>query len=215
VSNKGRRVSLKVKLLGSSAILLAFTVLVGLLGIHSASSISAGSQSMYEKSVKPLAELGTARAKFNENRALTLQSIMTKDAAKRQQFAAKIESNTALVKSNLEEVGKSLQTASGKATFAELQSRLTSYRETRKQYLDLVNSGRAGEAAALSDSKLSPEIASVVESFVALFDSKVKLAGTAAADNAATASSARTQAIVLIVVAIQMALRALGVHLVG
>jgi len=201
VSQTGRRVSLKVKLLGSSAILLAFTALVGLLGIHSASSISAGSQRMYEKSVEPLAALGTARAKFNENRALTLQSIISKDAAKRTALAAKIDDNTATVKKNLDIVGKSLQTASGKATFAELQNRLTAYRATRKQYLELAMAGRLDEAAALSDSQLNPAVAKVVESFVALFDSKVKLAADDAAKNASTASSARTQAIVLIVIA--------------
>ncbi len=206
MSNRGRRVSLRAKLLGSSAILLAFTALVGLLGIHSSSTINAGATRMYEKSAKPLAELGEARARFNENRALTLQSIAAKDAAQREQLVAKIDSNTDSVKTNLEAVGKSMETASGKASFSELQSDLTSYRATRKQYLDLVNSGRADQAAALNASTLASAAAKVGDDFVKLFESKVKLAADDKAEIDATASAARTQALGLIVVAILIGL---------
>ena len=206
MSTNGRRVSLRAKLLGSSAILLAFTALVGVLGIHSGSTIIAGSQRMYDKSVKPLAELGDARAKFNENRALTLMSIASKDAAGREQLAAKIDSNTASVKTSLDAVGKSMQTAAGKASFADLQSHLTSYRATRKQYLELVDAGRDAEAAALNASALAPAAAKVGDDFATLFDSKTKLAAGDAAENAATESSARNQAIALIVVAVLIGL---------
>jgi methyl-accepting chemotaxis protein len=199
-------VSLRAKLLGSSAILLAFTAFVGLLGIHSSSTINSGATRMYEKSAKPLAELGEARARFNENRALTLQSIAAKDAAQREQLVAKIDSNTDSVKKNLEAVGKSMETASGKASFSELQSDLTSYRATRKRYLDLVNSGRADQAAALNASTLAPAAAKVGDDFVKLFESKVKLAADDKAEIDATASAARTQALGLIVVAILIGL---------
>jgi methyl-accepting chemotaxis protein len=197
---------LRVKLLGSSAILLAFTALVGLLGIHSTSTVSAGSKGMYETSVKPLAALGEARSKFNENRALTLQSIAAKDAGQREQLAAKIDSNTASVKTDLEAVGKSMQTAAGKEMYNTLQSDLTSYRATRKQYLGLVESGRTDAAAALNASTLAPAAAKVGDDFAKLFNSKVKLAADDDAANAATASSARTQALILIVIAILIGL---------
>jgi methyl-accepting chemotaxis protein len=206
VSNTGRRVSLRAKLLGSSAILLAFTVLVGLLGIHSASTISAGADKMYEKSVKPLAALGEARAKFNENRAFTLTIVSSKDAAEREQLAGKIDANTATVTKDLAEVGKSLQTPDGKATFAQLQTDLTSYRATRKRYLSLLAAGRTDEAGALNTSTMRPAATKVGDDFAALFESKVKLAADAQAANKADASSARTQAIVLIVVAILIGL---------
>jgi methyl-accepting chemotaxis protein len=202
VSKTGRRVSLRAKLLGSFALVLAFTALVGVLGIRSNASISSGSDRMYEKSVKPLAALGEARSNFNENRAFTLQSIAAKNAAQREQLAAKIDSNTATVKKDLDAVGKSIQTASGKAAFDALQSDLTTYRATRKQYLELLSSGRADEAAALNAGTLIPAATKVGADFIKLFESKVNLAATDAAANAATERSARTQALVLIVVAI-------------
>jgi methyl-accepting chemotaxis protein len=206
VSTTGRRVGLKAKLLGSSAILLVFTALVGLLGIHSASGISSGSERMYDKSVKPLAALGEARANFNENRALTLQSIAAKDAAQREQLAAKIDSNTETVKRDLEEVGNSIVTVAGRTSYDALQRDLTSYRATRKQYLALLSAGRADEAAALNASSLAPVAAKVGKDFADVFAAKVKFAAEDAAQNAATASSARTQAIILIVVAILLGL---------
>jgi methyl-accepting chemotaxis protein len=206
VSNTGRRVSLRVKLLGSFALLLAFTALVGVLGIRSNASISSGSDRMYQKSVMPLAALGEARSNFNENRALTLQSIAAKDAAQRGQLAAKIDSNTTTVKKDLDAVGKSIQTASGRESFNALQSDLTTYRATRKQYLDLLSAGRADQAAALNSSTLAPAAAKVGDDFAALFESKVKLAADDQALIKATAGSARTQSIVLIVAAILIGL---------
>ncbi len=206
MSKSGRRVSLRAKLLGSSAILLAFTALIGLLGIHSASSISFGSTRMYEDSVKPLAALGEARANFNENRALTLTIVSTKDASDRKDLIAKIDANTAQVTKDLQEVGKSLQTASAKASFAELQDNLASYRATRKQYLALQNAGRTGDAAALNNSTMRPGATKVGDDFAALFDSKVELAAASQDSNKATAASARTQALVLIVIAILIGL---------
>jgi hypothetical protein len=206
VSKSGRRVSLRAKLLGSSAILLAFTALIGLLGIHSASSISSDATRMYEDSVKPLAALGEARANFNENRALTLTIVSTKDASERKDLIAKIDANTAQVTKDLQEVGKSLQTASAKASFAELQDNLASYRATRKQYLALQNAGRTDEAAALNISTMRPGATKVGDDFAALFDSKVELAAASQDSNKATAASARTQALVLIVIAILIGL---------
>src|SRR4051794_13685637 len=203
---RGRRVSLRAKLLGSSAILLTLTALVGLLGMHSNSTISAGSTRMYEKSVQPLAALGDARARLNENRALTLESITAKDAAQRQRNLATITSNTEAVKNDLAVVGKSLQTASGKAAFAALQRDLAGYRTARVQYLKLVNAGRAEEAAALETSALAPAAEKVSGDFAKLFDSKVKLAADGEAENAATERSARTQALILIVIAILIGL---------
>jgi hypothetical protein len=123
---------------------------------------------MYDKVVKPLAALGEARAKFNENRALTLTIVSTKGASERRDLVAQIDANTAEVNKDLDEVGKSLQTPSGRATFKDLQDDLTAYRATRKQ---------------------------VGDAFAALFASKVKLAADSQASINGTAASSRTQAL--------------------
>ncbi len=205
MSNTGRRVSLKAKLLGSSAILLAFTAIVGLLGIHSNATISTDSDRMYADSVMPLAELGVARAAFNENRALTLQHASSNDARQQQELAAKIDANTAAVKKNLAAVGKTLQ-GEEKQTFDALQADLTTYRAARAKFLGLSQSGKGAEAAALGTSTLTPAADKVGEDFAKLFDASIALARADQADIKHTASSARTEAIALIVIAILIGL---------
>ena len=69
---------------------------------------------MYEASVEPLAELGTARAKFNENRAFTNNHILETDAAAKAELEGKIEANDAIVDKNLAAVEDSLATDEGK-----------------------------------------------------------------------------------------------------
>src|SRR4051794_19348656 len=86
----GRRFSLRAQLLGAFGIVLALTALVGLLGMHTASGISAKSTATYEKSLKPLQDLGTARAALNQTRALTLEHVLTDDPAQMHAIEAKL-----------------------------------------------------------------------------------------------------------------------------
>ena len=53
------RFGLRAKLLTGAAVLLAFTAVIGVLGIRSLDQANASSSRMYDVSVKPLAELGT------------------------------------------------------------------------------------------------------------------------------------------------------------
>ena len=70
------RFGLRAKLMTGASVLLVFTALIGLLGIQALSDANDSSSRMYAVSVEPLAELGTARAKFNESRALTNNHIL-------------------------------------------------------------------------------------------------------------------------------------------
>ena len=70
---------------------------------------------MYKVSVEPLAELGTARAKFNENRAFTNNHILERDAAAKHELESKIEANNAIVDKNLAAVEDTLGHGRGPA----------------------------------------------------------------------------------------------------
>ncbi len=202
----GRRVSLRAKLLGSSAVLLAFTVLVGVLGIHSAANISGKSDQMYQGSVKPLADLGVARANFNENRALTLYHVMSSDPAEQRDLAAQIDANTAVVRARLAAVGKTLRSGDAKAAFSLLQSDLTAYRAARARYMALAQARRDKAADAFSTGTLRPAAAKVGDDFAKLFDSTVATARNDQSEIGGASSSARTQAIVIILAALLIGL---------
>ena len=94
------RFGLRAKLLTGAAVLLAFTAVIGVLGLRALDQANRAG-AMYDVSVEPLAELGTARAKFNENRAFTNNHILETSAADKAELETKIDANNAIVDKNL------------------------------------------------------------------------------------------------------------------
>src|SRR5690349_15873949 len=154
---------------------------------------------MFAGSVEPLAELGTARAKFNESRAFTNNHILETSPAEKAKLADKLEANDAVVDKNLTAVEESLATASGKQSFAALTAAIGEYRKARGEVLAVSDTGDLRAAYALNKAKVLPRVSEAVEGFTALFDSKVKLAQTEQRSIDGAAASARTRAILLLI----------------
>ena len=102
------RFGLRAKLLSGASVLLVFTAVIGVLGIRTNAASNASAQRMFEGSVEPLAELGTARAKFNENRAFTNNHILERTAEEKAKLVEKIKANGAIVDKNLAAVEDSV-----------------------------------------------------------------------------------------------------------
>ena len=102
------RFGLRGKLMAGSAVLLAFTGTVGALGVHDMSSANSNADALFTESVEPLAELGTARAKFNENRAFVNNHILETAAADKAEIEAKMLANVKVIDENLADVDQSL-----------------------------------------------------------------------------------------------------------
>jgi methyl-accepting chemotaxis protein len=201
-SPSARRISLKAKLLGSAGILLALMVLVGVLGISSLGSVKAEANDMYAQAVVPLEQMGVARAKLNENRAFTNNHILETDPAELEEIERKIAENNEVVSKNLAGVGKTLQTEEGKASFASLQENLKAYRAARDEVIALSSDGRNEAAYALNKETVIPAVGKVVDDFTTLYESKVELAAEKNREVDSTFSSGRTQAIVIILLAL-------------
>jgi methyl-accepting chemotaxis protein len=201
-SSSGRRFGLRIKLLGSFALVLAFTALVGLLGIQSSSSISTKAAAMFTDSVQPLADLGIVRANFNENRAFTNLHILSRDPAAQKQLEGKIDANTAEVSAHLAAAGKVLTTAQEKAVFARLTTDLAAARAARAKVLALSLQGRADDAVALQAKVGVPAAVKATAEFKSLFDLKVAYAKAADKRIASSASSSRTTSLVILLIAI-------------
>ena len=150
----GRRLGIKAKLLGLSLILLAFTAVIGVLGIRTASQAEVRSEVMYDKVVVALKDLGVARAKFNENRAFLNNHILEPDTAAKKELEGKLAENAKLIDENLDELSHTLTTAEGKAAFAALREHLGDYRGARKDVLELSSQGQDDEAYALNKAEL-------------------------------------------------------------
>ncbi|WP_084285393.1 methyl-accepting chemotaxis protein [Solirubrobacter soli] len=193
------RFGLRAKLLSGASVLLAFTALIGLLGIRTNAESNASSKRMFAGSVEPLAELGTARAKFNESRAFTNNHILESAPADKAKLVEKLKANDAVVDQNLAKVEDSLATAKGKQAFAALGAAIVEYRKARTEVLAVSDTGDVKAAYALNKAKVLPRVSEAVDAFTALFDSKVKLAGDEQHSIEAAAASARTRAIALLV----------------
>ncbi len=192
------RFGLRAKLLTGAAVLLAFTAVIGVLGLRALGQANASAKKMYVSSVEPLAELGTARAKFNENRAFTNNHILETARADKAELESKIDANNAVVDKNLVAVEKSLATDEGKRMFASLRTHLKDYREGRAQVLALSNAGKPAEAYAVNKRVVVPAVGEAAKMFAELFDSKVSLAESEHVAIEASAASSRKRSLLLL-----------------
>ncbi|HWK27259.1 MAG TPA: methyl-accepting chemotaxis protein [Solirubrobacter sp.] len=193
------RFGLRAKLLTGAAVLLAFTAVVGVLGIRTNSRANASADKMFTVSVEPLAQLGTARAKFNESRAFTSNHVLETDASAKADMERKLKENAGIIDANLAKVGKSLSTESGRKLYADLQRNLAAYREARAKVLELSDQGKQAEAYRVDKASVLPAVNAAAANFTDLFDSKVEVAE---AENQAidrAAASSKQQAILLLI----------------
>ena len=102
------RFGLRGKLLAGAAVLLTFTGTVGAFGINDIKSANHEADRLYSQSVVPLAELGTARAKFNENRAFVNNHALETTAEAKAEVESKIKQNVETIDSNLADVEATL-----------------------------------------------------------------------------------------------------------
>ena len=193
--------SIRWKLLGSAALLVVLMLTVGLLGLRSLGDVERLGHELDVNGAAPLAALGTARAKFNENRALLNNHILEGEVAGKDELEQRIADNAKLIDEQLAAVEPTLETAEAKTFLTDLRGALDAYRGARPPVIELSHAGRADEAYALNREQLVPWTDAVVTAFTALFDSKANLAERKSDEITSTYGSARTLSIALIVIA--------------
>ena len=197
-----RRLSVRTKLLGSAGILLALMVVVGVMGIASLERVNSKSDAMYESAVAPLADLGVARALFNENRANVNDHILELPDMERPELEEAIAANTEIVAARLEAVARTLESPKSKAAYADLQKQMATYRTARDRVLALSREDRDVEASEVLDEELEGVAQDVAADFKTLYDATVALAKTERAGIDSTTASGRTSAIVIMALAL-------------
>ncbi|WP_028062859.1 methyl-accepting chemotaxis protein [Solirubrobacter soli] len=199
-------VSVKAKISGLAAGLIAAMAILAVLGISSLGKLDHASQESFETTTQPLAHLGVARAKANENRALLNNHILAGTAEDKRALAAKIAANDELIGRELDAVNPTLRTAAGKEAFQRLRSGLTEYGERRKEALEVSNTGTDPQtmlrAAEVNTKRVKPVFDGIAKAFGTLFDSKVALAESQNHAITQRYHAQRRNAIVLLVVAL-------------
>jgi methyl-accepting chemotaxis protein len=201
-AKSSRRISVRTKLLGSAGILCSLMVLVGVLGIASLERVSSKADSMYDSAVAPLADLGVARALFNENRANVNDHILELPDRERPEIDEAIVANRELIDSHLAAVGRTLESGKSKAAYADLLEQLKTYRASSDTVLALSREDRDVEASEVLDDELEGVANDVATDFKTLYDATVALAKAERAGIDSTATSSRTSAIVIMAIAL-------------
>ncbi|MDA0182947.1 methyl-accepting chemotaxis protein [Solirubrobacter phytolaccae] len=195
------RISIKTKLLATVGLLLGLMVVVGIVGMRGTTTVADEAHAMYQYAAKPLADMGVARAKLNENRAFLNNHILEgSDLAAKRELDGKIKANSEETTKRLAAVQRTLQTDTAKASFAELTAANEAYEAVRDRVLALSDQSRTEDAYALNKKEGVPAFTAVAAAFTELFDSKVALAESGDADSVAAAASAKRSALILIIV---------------
>ena len=170
------RLSVRAKLLGLAAILIAFSIAIGMLSLVNLNAAHGTAVELTDRVAAPLAELGLARAKFNENRAFLNNYVLETDATARADIKTKIAANDKTISDNLAKVQSTLLTDQGKQDFASLTTALTAYDAARTKVFTTADSGTAEAAYAVNKSDAIPVATTAGNAFQSLFDSKVSVA---------------------------------------
>jgi methyl-accepting chemotaxis protein len=189
------------KLYAFAAVLLVLVVAVGALGVVNLLNVSSAADASFDRATEPLAHLGVARAKANENRAFLNNHILEPSPAVKSELERKIKANSAITNDALDNVEPTLQSAAGKQAFADLAAGRKRYGAARDKVFELSRAGQTAQAYELNKREAVPAFAQMTKAYSHLFESKVALAKQSNQEIAATAASSRTAAIALMLVA--------------
>jgi methyl-accepting chemotaxis protein len=196
-----RFTSVRAKLLGCSALLLLFTVVIGVVGTRNLASVEERAERSYAVATAPLAELAVAGEMIAMSRALTYRHLLVTDPGKLRELEAKIADHAEEADAALDRVAPAVITPEGKRVFAEMRRDLTEGLERRARVIALSRAGDKQEAFAANTATVAPLMDRAVSEFDELLKSKRSVAEAASKDIASTYESARTLTIVLLIAA--------------
>jgi len=195
------RRSIKTKLLATVGLLIVLMAAVGFVGMRGTDTVGDEAHKNFVDAAKPLADMGAARAKLNENRAFLNNHILETSSDAKRELAEKIEANDTEIGKYLEAVLPTLRSAEAKRSYTKLMAAAEAYIGARDKVLGLSRQNRLQDAYAVNKAEAVPAFAGVAEGFNELFDSKVELAHAGDDAASAAAASAKRLSLVLIVVA--------------
>src|SRR4051812_19187883 len=153
-------ISVRAKIAGLAAGLIAAMAVVAVLGVSSLSKLDHAAEESFATTTQPLARLGTARAKANENRALLNNHILAPTVEDKRKLEAQITANDELIASEIDAVTPTIRTAAGREALDALRSGLAEYGERRHEALAISSSGTDPQtmirAAELNASRIRP-----------------------------------------------------------
>jgi methyl-accepting chemotaxis protein len=198
--------SIRMKLLGTAAVLLLFMTAVGVLSYVNLGSVDSTASQMNSKTVVPLGQMGLVYGKLNEVRAYINKYILETSATNRTTIEQNITADEKTIDDNLALVQPTLLTDTGKQSFADIESGLTEFKTVQAQVLALADQGKGTDAYAMVGTTLLPAFTKVETPVLALFQQKQSLAETQYASVQSSVSSGQMLILILLGIAIGLGL---------
>jgi methyl-accepting chemotaxis protein len=220
MSLRNRRVSLKTKLFGLSGILLALTALIALSGVRSLGGDNDAPTALYQQGAKPLADIAAVRARTNDSRRLVAGLILGVadpgyTAADRKDDVATIAENDAEIQERLASLDASLKDPALRRRLAIVKSGYPAWQGPRDALLKRIEAAGADTGPATTESvqqfgviaaanrRINGAPYKILKDNNKIFSEEIATwAKNRNAEAEATFSSARTQALVLLIVAL-------------
>ncbi len=196
------RLSIRAKLLGSSAILLVLMTAIGVMSVKSLGDVSHEADRAYRVATEPLVELAEATQANNEIRALVGYHVLSTSPEAMREFDASIEKDSKILDSALAAYDKTIVTDRGRRQFDALQRESRLLEDMREQVLGLSRSMRTAEATRLINEEYIPEANKVNELYTQLLGTKRGVAAEIDEDIRSTYASSRTLTIAMLIIAV-------------
>jgi methyl-accepting chemotaxis protein len=143
------RLSVRVKILGGSAVLLALLLSIGLLAVVDLSSVRDKAQAAYSQGTVPAQHLDDAsKALLDKARALTYGVVFTGQADAQQTVDAQIAADDATITKSLADYETSGLTGEEQTLLATLRSSLSDYQQVTLEIRALSKETAAGSATS-------------------------------------------------------------------
>ncbi|HEY3423374.1 MAG TPA: methyl-accepting chemotaxis protein [Negativicutes bacterium] len=138
-----------VKILSVVAVVVAFILVVGGVGLYYSTRISQITHDMYQEELLPIQLIDEVRFISKDTEAALFKLILTTDAAKQQQIIREIDENTKTINKLQEQYLAMDLDPFEKEKWEEIQTGLPAYRQVRGDIIKLVVAGQTKEAFEL------------------------------------------------------------------
>ena len=180
------RLNVRAKLLGTSSVLIALMVGLGIFSVMNVNSLGTSVEDLNTRTVQPLEELGLAYGLFNEIRATANRHMLSQDPAEKTTLEASMSATRAVFDEAMAAVEPALVSDAQKQLYASIVGGSNTYHDALVPILDLSRQGRSAEAFAAAKDVAVPAAGKVATDLKALLADESKVAD--AAEQAVTAS---------------------------
>ena len=194
------------KLLVSFAAVAAIAGIIGWIGFSKTNEMQANTANLYQGRLVPIQDLAYANFAFLSARTDMRELLLSDDPVRRSTLAGSIQQGTNTTNQRIEDFAKKSLQKEEQAILAKFQSEFARYAELRRPAIEFAVGGQKAKAWAIDQGEMHDVGVDARKNLQALIDLETRLAGEDQNANAASASSARIEIVISIVLGLLMAL---------